>query len=72
MESRANPTETRMLLRAWMAWRARQHGWVDYDPGRGRLFADEAARLEQDVSRMQPQSDGIFGNAAATHKFFGW
>ena len=41
-ETRAEPTRTWFLLRAWMVWRARQDGWHAQNADRARFFAHEA------------------------------
>ena len=71
-ETRAEPTRTWFLLRAWMLWRARQEGWHALEAGRARFFADEAARLEEDLVRYQPQADGLTGNVKASKRFMDW
>ena len=71
-ETRENPERSYFLLRAWMVWRARQHGFATADAARKRLFDDEALRLERDVRRFQPQADGLLGHTQATHLFMSW
>ena len=71
-EARENPARSTFLLRAWMIWRARQNGFAAADAARGRLFDDEALRLERDVKHFQPQADGLLGNTKATSLFMGW
>ena len=71
-ETRENPVRSWMLLRGWMSWRATREGWAARAPGRCRLFADEAARLERDIQRLQPQTDGVLGHKDATRKLEAW
>ena len=71
-ETRENPARSFFLLRAWMVWRARQHGFAAADSARQRLFDDEALRLARDVKRFQPQEDGLLGNTNATRLFIDW
>ena len=71
-EDRANPVRSHFLLRAWMLWRARQDGFVAAEPGRKRLFEDEALRLERDVRSYQPQADGLLGDEKASPIFVEW
>ena len=71
-ETRADPTRTWFLLRALMVWRARQDGWHAQYADRARVFAGEAARLEADLVRHQPQADGLTGNVKATKLFMDW
>ena len=56
-----------------MLWRARVvAGWIEKDRSRVRLFLEEADRLREDVRRMQPQCDGLLGNAVASALFREW
>ena len=71
-ETRENPVRSWMLLRVWMIWRATREGWAARAPGCCRLFADEAARLERDIQRLQPQTDGVLGHKDATRKLEAW
>ena len=71
-ETRENPERSYFLLRAWMVWRARLHGFAAFDAARDRFFKDEALRLERDVRSFQPQTDGLLGNLEATSLFMEW
>ena len=71
-ETRENPARSFFLLRAWMVWRARQHGFASADSARQRLFDDEALRLRLDVQRFQPQADRLLGNTKAMKMFMEW
>ena len=44
-ETVANPVKTRLLLRAWIIYRARMNGWSEARPGRGRHVASMMASL---------------------------
>ncbi len=63
------PTRTIFLARAWMVWRARKDGWADQNDARKRVFADEAARLQRDVRRFQPQAGRCLGDPSASAVF---
>ena len=71
-EDLANSTRTRILLRAWMLWRARAHGFADAAIGRKRLFDDETDKLIRDIRKLQPQADGLLGEAGAAVSLQGW
>ena len=71
-EDLANSTRTRILLRAWMLWRARANGFADAAVGRKRLFDDETDKLTRDIRKLQPQRDGLLGKAAAAVLLQGW
>jgi hypothetical protein len=63
-EERATPVRTLLFLKAWMLWRARiQPGWIESDDSRQRLFTEEADLVLAAVKRLQPQEDGLLGNA---------
>ena len=71
-ETRDQPTRTWFLLRAWMVWRARQDGWQAQFSDRNSVFKAEAARLQADLVRHQPQADGLLGNQKASKLFIDW
>ena len=72
-ETRDNPRRTTLLLKAWMIWRCRNvTGWIDATPARKRLFDEEVDQLFRDLCRLQPQSDGVLGNASATSFLKKW
>ena len=48
-ETVANPVKTRLLLKAWMIFRARMNGWADARPGRQRHVASMMASLRDGV-----------------------
>ena len=67
------PSRTPLLLKAWMLWRVRKHpDWLKYSESHNRLFAEEADQLVLEVRRIQPQSDGLMGNAAGSDMFRTW
>ena len=66
-------SRTPLLLKAWMLWRVRQHpDWLKCSESRNRLFTEEADQLFLEVRRIQPQSDGLMGNAAGSAMFRTW
>ena len=67
-----NPTRTLFVLRAWMLWRARRHHWSSGSTSRQRFFAAEAARLQKDILKIQPQADRCLGNKKATAMLQTW
>ena len=72
-ESRENPARSYLLLRAWMLSRVRQHGWVDWDRGRQRYFADQAILLERNIAALHPRPEGqLLGNAQADALLSKW
>ena len=72
-ESREEAMRSMLLLRAWMLWRAKGvAGWIEKDCSRQRLFAEEEEKLYTDIQRMQPQADGLLGNALASATLRDW
>ena len=74
-EERATPVRSLLYLKAWMLWRARIHpGWIqsDGDGSRQRLFTEEADLLLAEVTRLQPQEDGLLGNVFASKWMREW
>ena len=71
-EDLLNSTRTQILLRAWMMWRARAHGFADRTSGRKRVFEDESDKLIRDIRKLQPQKDGLLGDASAAILLQGW
>ena len=56
-----------------MLWRAKGvAGWIEKDCSRQRLFAEEEEKLYKDIQRMQPQADGLLGNALASATLREW
>ena len=53
-EDLMNSTRTQILLRAWMVWRARAHGFADNAISRKRVFDDESDKIVRDS--VNPQS----------------
>ena len=43
------PVRSMLVLRAWMLWRATQHGWHNKHPVRIEWHAEEAEQLHDDV-----------------------
>ena len=41
-------------------------GWIESDVSRQRLFTEEADLVLAEVKRLQPQEDGLLGNALAS------
>ena len=67
-ETREDPVRSLLLLKAWMLSRARVvPGWIEITGARQRLFAEEADAVLTGVKRLQPQSDGVLGNAVASN-----
>ena len=67
------PTRSLIVLKAWMLWRARQHpAWLGNSGSRQRLFLEEADQLRLELKRLQPQSDGLLGNAAGSSLLRQW
>ena len=65
-ESREDLASCFLLLRAWMLWRVKQDGWVDWDRGRQRHFAEEATVLERKIAALEPKpTNKLLGNAQA-------
>ena len=65
-ETRADPVRSLLVLKAWMLGRARIHpGWIESNGARQRLFAEEADLVLAQVKRLQPQADGLLGDAWA-------
>ena len=72
-ELREDPVRSTILLKAWMIWRAeRADGWMDHCESRRRIFTEEAHRLCVDIKNLQPQADGLLGNAHATQLLKDW
>ena len=72
-ESREDPVRSFLMLRAWMLWRVKQDGWVDWDRGRQRHFAEEAIVLERKIAALEPRPNGkLLGNAKADALLKGW
>ena len=71
-EDLLNSTRTQLLLRAWMVWRARLHGFADLNPGRKRMFDDESDKIIRDIRKLQPQTDGLLGDATAAVLLSDW
>ena len=71
-EDLANSTRTQLLLRAWMVWRARAHGFADCAIGRKRVFDDDSDKIIRDIRKLQPQTDGLLGDATAAVFLQGW
>ena len=72
-ELRKDPVRTTILLKSWMVWRARgTPGWIDCCASRQRIFTEEAHRLLVDIKLIQPQADGLLGNAVATNMLREW
>ena len=72
-ESREEAMRSMLLLRAWMLWRAKGvAGWIEKDCSRQRLFTEEEEKLYNDIKRMQPQGDGLLGNALASATLRDW
>jgi hypothetical protein len=66
-ETRADPVRSLLVLKAWMLCRARIHpGWIESNGARQRLFTEEADLVLAQVKRLQPQADGLLGNAFAS------
>ena len=66
-ETRDCPNRTMLCLKAWMLWRAYHcAGWVGQSQARQRLFMLEAQELWNALRRLQPQPDGMLGDAQAT------
>ena len=56
-----------------MLWRARGvTSWLESKASRERLFLEEADKLCADLRRLQPQTDGLLGNAAANSYLQQW
>ena len=43
------PVRSMLVLRAWMLWRATQHGWHNKHPARSAWLAREAEQLKNDI-----------------------
>ena len=71
-ESRDNPARTRVLLRAWMLWRARWYGWVKGDRGRARQFQEEEILLERGIRELPSPRAGILGDTKADALLRSW
>ena len=71
-EDLLNSTRTQILLRAWMVWRARAHGFAASNPGRKRMFDDESDKIIRDIRKLQPQTDGLLGDATAAVLLSDW
>ena len=64
---RTDPQRSLLILKAWMLCRARAHpGWIESNMARQRLFTEEADVLLDALKRLQPQADGVLGNAVAS------
>ena len=48
-----------------MVWRARANGFAASAIGRKRVFDDESDKTTRDIRKLQPQKDGLLGNARA-------
>ena len=67
-ETREDLVRSLLLLKAWMLSRARVvPGWIESTGARQRLFAEEADAVLAGVKRLQPQADGVLGNAVASN-----
>ena len=55
------PLRSFFVLRAWMLWRARHHGWLEKNAARQEWHAREANKLKQDILRM-----GIVGGGTGS------
>ena len=66
-ETRDDPVRSLLCLRAWIIWRARGAlGWLARSSEREHVFREEADQLYLALRRLQPQCDGVAGNADAT------
>ena len=72
-ESRADCVKSFLMLRAWMLWRVKQKGWVDYDRGRMRHFAEEGTKLQRKIAALEPRPRGkLLGHARADALLQDW
>ena len=72
-ETRDVPTRSFLVLKAWIIWRARQtDGFLESSASRQRRFDEEAEDLLAHIKRIQPQADGLLGNAHATTLLREW
>jgi hypothetical protein len=70
-ESRAEPSRSFILLRAWMLWRVHVDGWATAERGRHRQFQEDETLLEQDILRLHAPG-GMLGNAEADKLLLSW
>ena len=70
-ETRAEPTRSLILLRAWAVWRARQRGWADAQRGRARHFTEQEALIEQDIRALGAPCH-LLGNRKANSVLQTW
>ena len=68
-EARADPRRSLALLKAWVLWRGRQHGWAGQRVGRARQFDRDARELEGEVRALPGE---LLGNDAADAKLREW
>jgi hypothetical protein len=71
-ESPASPVRSRLLLRAWMLWRAQANAWHTAEAGRARQFKEDADMLEHAIRQLQPQVGGLLGNDRADQLLLYW
>ena len=71
-ESTASPVRSRLLLHAWMLWRAQGNAWHNAEAGRARQFKEDADSLEHAIRKLQPQVGGLLGNDRADQLLSYW
>ena len=71
-ESTASPVRSRLLLHAWMLWRAQWNAWHNAEAGRARQFKEDADSLEHAIRKLQPQVGGLLGNDRADQLLSFW
>ena len=68
-ETRSDPPRSFALLKPWVLWRGRLHGWATARPGRARQFDRDARELQQEVEALPGR---LLGNDAADDKLREW
>ena len=72
-EDKSDCPRTKLLLRCWCVWRARQHGWSDATPSRQRELSHFIAALREDFVALHAPGPGhLFGVVKAQKLASGW
>ena len=71
-DSRAAPTRARLVLRAWMLWKANTGDFASKRASRRRVFDAERDRLRADIIALSSAAQPTTGNAAADKAIRQW